>query len=268
MENFKLDSQARQRIKKFSFPLNIYAYLLATESGVGDVFNLHFGWFDHSSEPIAQAQERATRELLAWLPATPARIMEVGSGVGTTLALLRERGYEVSGITPDGSQIDFMRDRYGKDFPVEQVRFEDVALPANQFDGILFQESAQYIALVPLFAQVSKLLKPGGKLVIGDEVLLGGTESGESLHSLVELKSMAAEHGFLLQQSKDQSARAAPTVALMLEASGRHREELRQALEVTDQEIDALDESNRNYQRKYASGKYGYVSLCFSFEGK
>ena len=54
----------------------------------------------------------------------------------------------------------------------------------------------------------------------------------------------------------------------MLEATSRYRDELRLLLEVTDEQIDALNESNRNYHRKYASGKYGYVSLRFSFAGK
>ena len=44
-----METQALQRIKKFSFPLNVYAYLLAMESGVGDVVNLHFGWFDNAA---------------------------------------------------------------------------------------------------------------------------------------------------------------------------------------------------------------------------
>ena len=95
----------------------------------------------------------------------------------------------------------------------------------------------------------------------------GGPEAGESLHSLVQLKSVAAEHGFTLRQEKDQSARAVPTVALMLEATGRYRDDLRQLLEVSGEQINALDESNRKYQSKYASGKYGYASLRFSFAG-
>lgn len=262
-----MDTQAQERIRKFSFPLNIYAYLLALESGGGDVFNLHFGWFDQPSEAIAQAQERATRELLAWLPPSPGKVMEVGSGVGTTLALLRERGYDVRGITPDASQIAFMRDRYGEDFPVEQVRFEDVVAPTAMFDAILLQESAQYIALEPLFSQAASLLRPGGRVVLCDEVLLGEAQPDELLHSLVQLKSVAAAHGFLLEECKDQSARAAPTVEHMLESSSKHREELRRVLGATDEQIDALDESNRNYRRKYAGGRYGYVSLCFSFTG-
>ena len=259
-----METQALQRIKKFSFPLNVYAYLLAMESGVGDVVNLHFGWFDNVAEPIAVAQERATRELLAWLPTPPARLLEVGAGVGTTLALLLERGYDACGITPDGSQIDFMRDRHGKDFPVEPVRFEDMELPPEKFDCMLFQESGQYIPLEALFGRAAMLLRPGGQLVMCDEVMPGGPESGESLHSLVQL-SVAAEHGFALRHARDQSARAAPTVALMLAATSRYRDDLRQRLEVSDEQIDALDESNRKYQSKYACGKYGYVSLCFSF---
>ncbi len=263
-----MNDQALQRIRKFSFPLNIYAYLLAMESQVGDVFNLHFGWFDDASEPIAVAQERATRELLAWLPAPPARLLEVGSGVGTTLALLIARGFDARGMTPDGSQIAFMRERYGADFPVEPLRFEDMAVPATPFDAILLQESAQYIALEPLFAQAARLLRSGGRLILADEVMLTAPEAGESLHSLAQLKAVAAGHGFALGEAQDQSVRAARTVDLMLEASSRYREELRQLLGVADEQIEALDDSNRKYQSKYASGKYGYVSLCFSLAGK
>ena len=259
-----MEYQARQRIKKFSFPLNVYAYLLAMESSVGDVFNLHFGWFDDAAEPIALAQERATQEFLAWLPAAPARLLEVGSGVGTTLSLLIERGHDACGITPDGSQIDFMRERYGKDFPVQPSRFEDMAPPPKKFDCILFQESGQYIPLEPLFSRAAMLLRPGGQLFMCDEVMPGEAEAGESLHSLRQLKRVAAEHGFTLCEERDQSARAAPTVDLILAATSRYREDLRQLLDVSDEQIEALDDSNRKYQSKYASGKYGYVSLRFS----
>ena len=260
-----MDYQAQQRIKKFSFPLNAYAYLLAMESRVGDVFNLHFGWFDDATEPIAVAQERATQEFLAWLPTTPARILEVGSGVGTTLSLLIERGHDACGITPDGSQIDFMRDRYGKDFPVQQLRFEDFDMPEKKFDAILFQESGQYIPLEPLFSRAAMLLRPGGRLIMCDEVMLGEAEAGESLHSIKQLKSVAAEHGFVQGEERDQSARAAPTMDLILAATSRHRKDLRQLLDISNEQIEALDESNKKYQRKYASGKYGYVSLYLNF---
>ena len=257
----KMNSQALQRIRKFSFPLDVYAYLLVKESGAEDVFNLHFGWFDNASEPIAQAQERASREFLAQIPETRSRILEVGSGVGTTLSLLIARGHDACGITPDGSQIEFMRDRYGKDFPVRKLRFEDVT-PELMFDALIFQESGQYIPLSALFFGAARLLQPGGTIFMCDEFLMGDAEGGELLHSIRQLKSVAAAHGFVMVEEHDLSARASPTMDFILAATSKHRQDLLGLLGVSDEQIDGLDESNKKYQRKYASGKYGYLSLC------
>ena len=262
-----MNPQALQRIKAFSFPLNAYAYLLVKVSGSADVFNLHFGWFDNTAEHIDVAQERASQEFLALLPTAPSRILEVGSGVGTTLSILQRSGHTVSGITPDGSQIAFMRDRYGADFPVQQLRFEDMPAPASTFDAIVFQESGQYIPLEPLFSGAAKLLRPGGQIIMCDEVMLTPPEAGESLHSLQQLKQIAAAHGFTLSAEKDQSARAAPTVDRILAATSQYRDDLRQLLDISDEQINGLDASNKKYQSKYASGKYGYVSLVFTRAG-
>lgn len=259
-----MDHQALQRIKAFAFPLNAYAYLLVKESAAADVFNLHYGWFDEKTEPISVAQERATQELLSLVPTSPAKILEVGSGVGTTLSILLQRGHEACGITPDGSQIDFMRDRYGDSFPVRQTRFEDLTPSGDQFDVILFQESGQYIPLDKIFTRAAELMRPGGRLIMCDEVLLGDAEVGESLHSFQQLKQMASERGFLIHEEKDHSARAAPTVDLILAASDRYRADLRELLGISEEQIEGLNESNRKYQKKYASGKYGYVSLALT----
>ncbi len=262
-----MDLPALERIRKFSFPLNVYAYLLAEASGRGDVFHLHFGWFDDPDEPMADAQARASRELLAWLPEPPARVLEVGSGVGTTLAGLVAQGYAAQGITPDGAQVAFMRERHGGAFPVMQVRFEDLAPPAEKFDAVLCQESGQYIAQDILLDQVAAQMRPGGRWVLADEFQWGEPQEGEWLHSLPRLKQAAAARGFVLRDERHQTHRAAPTVDRMLEATARHREAMRRALGVSDAQIDALDESNRNYRRKYASGQYGYAQLCFGFDG-
>lgn len=251
-----------QHLKTFSFPLNVYAYVLAMEPE--GLRYLHYGWFEDQSESIAVAQERSTRELLAWLPAPPARLLEVGAGIGTTLALLRERGYDACGITPDQAQIDFMRIMHGGDFPVSQVRFEETDTPPGTLDCILFQESSQYIALDQLFSRTAILLRPGGRVILCDEVLLGEPEPGEYLHSLAHLKSAAAGLGFSLVEERNLSSQAAPTTDFLLSATARHREDLLRLFDTSDEQIDALDESNRQYRRKYASGKYGYVVLCFA----
>lgn len=253
--------QVRHHFANFSFPLNVYAYVLDMEPE--KLRYLHYGWFDDPSEPIAVAQERSTQELFAWLLPAPARVLEVGAGIGTTLAMLRARGYDVLGITPDESQIACIRKRYGDDFPVYPVRFEDLDVAPWTFDCILFRESSQYISLELLFSRAASLLCPGGQLIIIDEVILGEPESGDHLHPLEHLKSEATEQGFSLVEERDLSRRAVPTIDFRLEATAKHRDALRRLLAISDEQISSLDESNQKYCRKYASGSYGYAVLCF-----
>lgn len=259
--------QTLEQIRSFAFPLNAYAYLLVQDSEVGDVFNLHYGWFDDQSEPIASAQARATREFLSLLPTAPTRILEVGSGLGTTLSLLLQRGHDASGLTPDGSQIAFMRERYGPGFPVCESRFEDLGTPEKKFDLVLFQESGQYIPVQQLFACAAQQLRPGGRIVMCDEVMMGDSELGESLHSVKQMKEVAEQYGFSLSDEADQSARAAHTVDKILAATSRYRGDLIDLLGISNEQIEALDASNKQYQSKYAAGKYGYMSLCWTLEG-
>ena len=249
----------------FSFPLNVYAYVLAMEPQ--GLRYLHYGWYDDPGESIAVAQERSAQGLLVWLPSPPARILEVGVGIGTTLALLRERGYDAIGITPDAAQIAYIRQRYGEDFPVTQVRFEDMDALQGEFDCILFHESSQYIPLEQVISRAATLLRPGGSLIIIDEVIPGEPQAGEHLHPLARIKSEAVGAGFSLVDELDLSRRAAPTLEFRLAGTARHRDELRRFFSLENDQLDALDESNRKYIRNYASGVYGYSALRFRLAG-
>lgn len=245
----------------FLFPLNVYAYVLSMEPE--GLRYLHYGWFDDPSEPIAIAQERSTQRLLSWLPPAPARILEVGAGIGTTLALLLDRGYDVLGITPDASQIAYIRKQYGEIFPVSPVRYEDLEAAPREFDCILFQESGQYIPIDRIFSRAADLLRPGGSLIVIDEVVLGNPVSNDRLHSLKHLKTEAIKHGFHLVEEHDLSHRAAPTVDFLLKAVAQYRDDLFRLFALSDEQINSLNESNLEYRRKYTTGHYGYTALCF-----
>src|SRR5688500_12944946 len=114
-------------------------YILSHEEG--SVRYLHYGIFDHAGESIATAQERSTTLILERLPPPPATILEVGSGLGTTLAHLVKKRYEATGITPDVKQIAMIRDRHGENMRVFGTPFEQFE-SESKFDCILFQESA------------------------------------------------------------------------------------------------------------------------------
>src|SRR5437763_11949268 len=88
---------------EFYYPLNVFMHILTHEEGAASY--LHYGFFEDRGESIARAQERSTEFLLARLPPPPARLLDAGCGLGTTLRKLVSLGYDVTGITPDEKQI-------------------------------------------------------------------------------------------------------------------------------------------------------------------
>lgn len=126
--------------QSFTFPLNVYACALSLEHG-GD-FDLHYGIFC-GAMTLRQAQEESTKTLLTLLPLPPARLLEVGVGLGTTAARLISLGYAYTGVTPDKDQIRFCdRTNRAKRGQLVNARFEDFSSPIL-FDAIVFQESSQ-----------------------------------------------------------------------------------------------------------------------------
>jgi len=89
--------------RDFTYPLNVFMHILTHEEG--EVRYLHYGLFERPDESIAVAQERSTELLLSRLPPPPARLLEAGAGLGTTLARLERLGYDAQGITPDEKQV-------------------------------------------------------------------------------------------------------------------------------------------------------------------
>src|SRR5204863_8114014 len=136
--------------RDFYYPLNVFMHVLTLEEG--GVEHLHYGLFERADEPISVAQERSTSMLLSRLPPPPARILEAGIGLGTTLARLTRLGYDALGITPDEKQIAMARDRH-PDLRVACAKFEEMT---GAYDVIVFQESSQYIDAEALFAKAAE----------------------------------------------------------------------------------------------------------------
>src|SRR5712664_665246 len=124
------------KYRDFYYPLNVFAHILTLEEGA--IRDLHYGLFEDPTDPIGRAQERSTDLLLSRLPPPPARLLDVGCGLGTTLRRLVSLGYDAEGMAADAQQAAFTRD-----LPVHQVRFEDFTSD-RLYDAIVFQESSQY----------------------------------------------------------------------------------------------------------------------------
>jgi hypothetical protein len=251
----------------FAFPLNVYARVLELEAGRVDY--LHFAAFDGPDDDVLTAQQRASDLLWQALP-PPCRLLEVGIGLGTTLARLRSEGYAAFGITPDAPQVACARARHGADLPVAISRLEDFDTGAGQWQALLFQESAQYIEPLALFEAADRLLHDGpSTLVVMDEFALRRDEPGHvGLHRLEHFCQLARRMGWRLVKRTDLSERAMPTLDYLSRHTRALQGRLIQDLGVGVAQLEALDASNRRYRDLYARGVYGYALLRFERDAR
>jgi hypothetical protein len=224
----------------------------------GAVRYLHYGLFEHEEDALLAAQERSTELLLSRLPPQPAKLLEVGIGLGTTLARLLALGYEVEGITPDEHQIALFRERYGS-LPVRCAAFETFDADRT-YDALLFQESSQYIDSGALFARAAALAP---RVIVLDEFARKPLDEEGALHSLAGFVEAASRHGFRVVEELDLSSKAAPTMDYFTDRIPASRERLIADLGITNEQIEHLIENGVKYRARYADGTYGYWLLSF-----
>ena len=237
----------------FAFPLNVYARLLELREGRVD--HLHFGVFESPGEPVLQAQQRASELLWQALP-PPCRLLEIGTGLGTTLARLRASGFAATGITPDGAQVQAAHERHDGAVAIEPARLEDFDHDAGRWQALLFQESAQYIRPVALFDAADRLLDDGpSTLVVMDEFALDRRDdTHHGLHALGAFCALAAT---------DLSQQVRPTLDYLLQGIAEFGARLAADLNLASGRLAELAASLGRYQRLYAEGVYGYALLRF-----
>lgn len=243
--------------RDFTFPLNVFMHILTHENG--EVSYLHYGLFQRADESLAEAQEHSTELLLGHLPPPPARLLEVGIGLATTLERLTRMGYDAEGMTPDAQQIALVRTRYGQTLRVHQAPFETFAAE-GRYDAIVFQESSQYIDSGALFARAASLT---GRVIVLDEFALRPLDP-PGLYRLDGFLAAAERHGFRVVTHADLSAQAAPTMDYFTSRIPQYRERLKTDLGLEDSHIDHLVESGARYRERYAKGDYGYRLLVLA----
>ncbi len=253
--------------KELVFPLNVYAHSLYLQEGQVDY--LHYGLFQKGacvqSVQISAVQQRATDLLFIHLPEPPCRILEIGLGLGTTAQQLLKRGYSLTAITPNLQEIKLAKQILNDYSVLQCARFEEFVAPAESYDVVLLQESAQYILPAALFNKAQHLLVEGGIILIADEISLRRTplNTSEHLPLLTDTLQQAKESGFRLTEQIDLSTQAAPTIDYLLWIIEKHRETLLADLALTQTALDDLLTDQRRYKEKYSEGRFGYTLLSF-----
>ncbi len=92
------------------------------------------------------------------------RLLDLGSGVGSFVHAMKQRGWDALGLEPDEGARAVARERYGENTaPIEQF----YSLPAGSFDAISMWHVLEHVHdLQGYVQQLGTLLKPNGRLFI------------------------------------------------------------------------------------------------------
>lgn len=195
---------------------------------------MHFGYYDEQTRNHAEALINMNRVLAAKAELHSSdRVLDAGCGVGgSAIWLAQELGARVVGANVVPGEIDRGR-RYARRRNVaDRVTFElqdmtRTSFPDGSFDVVWAIESVCHVPDKREFlAEVRRLLKPGGRLIIADafrcrrpfapadERLLHGWLSGWAVLDLMtpnEFTDAAEKNGFARVKFEDVSAHVRPS---------------------------------------------------------
>ncbi len=194
--------------------LQLYDRILQTDF-------LHYGYFDDPHMPgdeisladIKRAQRRYA-ELIIGQMSIPSggEVLDVGCGMGGLLAMITERGYRVTGLTPDKNQIAYIKEKYDKT-PLIHARFQDIVANDHKkkYDSVIFSESLQYIDLPTALRHVDIILKEKGELIIVDYFRVDEAHE-KSGHVWPDFEAEIKKRGFAVRFKKDITDNIRPTL--------------------------------------------------------
>lgn len=110
--------------------------------------------------------EEATRLLIGWLRENrPARVLEVGAGLGNTARRLAAEGWQVRALEPDPILYRRLRS-----IPGIRACNERLAEHSDRYDAILAESVIYALSLPETFIRLHSMLEPGGMLAFVDMV--------------------------------------------------------------------------------------------------
>ena len=101
-----------------------------------------------------------------WLEAREGgRLLDVGCGNGVFLDVMRQLGWEVTGVDPDGAAVTVARQKLG--LQVFEGSLEEAGLPGGHFDAITMNHVIEHVPdPIGTLRECHRVLRPGGRLVV------------------------------------------------------------------------------------------------------
>ncbi|MEE4359537.1 MAG: methyltransferase domain-containing protein [Desulfococcaceae bacterium] len=228
-------------IQSLPEPFNFYRIVLESD-------HLHFGLWkeDDADMTLEEAQENMFRSLLKYFPEAPAKILDVGCGLGLSAYDLAEKGYEIRAISPSPALIAYAEHCYvHKNLSFHVAGFLDEDHPVFQkefYDLVLSQESLQYISPLSGFFQKARyLLKEKGKIIISDEVCKDiSIKNRTAVHLVKDIISSLSEAGFRITGRQEVGEQVVRTTDHIIQRFEQKRQQILQTVnrENTETELD------------------------------
>ena len=93
------------------------------------------------------------------------RLLDVGAGIGTFLALARDKGWEVAGTEVSSSAISLARERHGLE--LREAQLEQSGLATGSFELITLWHVLEHVpSPAGTLREVHRVLAPGGMVVV------------------------------------------------------------------------------------------------------
>lgn len=165
-------------------------------------------------------KERAFMGTMCLGPADGKRLLDLGCGDGSFLAMMRDAGWHVTGIDPDAKAARMAQERFGLSVIVGSLH--DAGFPNQSFDAVTLSHVIEHVHdPVALLSECRRILKPGGRAVIVTPNIrsLGhgkfrsfwrGLEPPRHFHlfSLETLQTCCNEVGLCVEQARTSSRTA------------------------------------------------------------
>ena len=191
---------------------------------------LHYGYFDPippDPETISHAGMKKAMDDYATLLVSRVqageRVLDVGCGMGGLLARLDRVGAVPTGLTPNRSHAEHIRNNWPH-IPILQTTLEglDPAAAAGM-DAVINAESFQYADLDTGLARIAALLGRTGRWITIDYFRLDASAKNKSGHLLADFEGALANHRLRIDEKVDVTENMLPTLAyarLLVEGIG------------------------------------------------
>lgn len=93
------------------------------------------------------------------------RLLDVGCGDGSFLSSMKQLGWNVIGVEPDGKSVSIASEKFGLE--VFHGSLERAKFPDKHFDAITMNHVIEHVPNpIELLAECVRVLKPGGKIMV------------------------------------------------------------------------------------------------------